>query len=72
MIIRTKQGDLIELKRSDFLNDELYYESIARAKGMVNKHMEQSNSTINDIIKKISAGNVETVPRRRGSSGHSQ
>ena len=67
MIIRTNQGDLIELKRNDFVNDRLYYESIANAKGI--PLTQQITTSVDMIIKQIgTAGRVDT-PNRRKNSG---
>ena len=40
MIIRKENGDLIEIKKSNFINDKLYYKKIMEIKFNITKVLE--------------------------------
>jgi len=50
MLFRNKDGKLVEIKRSDFVNDELYYKNILALKTLFTK-VNNTEQELIDICK---------------------
>ena len=72
MIVRGKDGSLVQVNRTDFVNDDEYYMAVANGKGIAINDADRGKIQFDDVLCKISTkgGTVDdNVPRRKNSLG---
>ena len=70
MIVRGKDGSLTYVNRSEHVNDNDYYKTVAKGKNIVMDHDDRGKIQFDDVLCKISTKGCtldDNVPRRKNS-----